>query len=37
MRIEYIDNLLQTSMTIRNKGCSLTVDHLIIDTGSLFS
>lgn len=33
MLIEYIDNLLQTSMTIRYKGRSLTVDHLVIDTG----
>lgn len=34
MRIEYIDNLLQTSMTIRYKGRSLTIDHLVIDTGA---
>ncbi|MGG6312409.1 retropepsin-like aspartic protease [Paenibacillus macerans] len=34
MRIEYIDNLLQTSMTIRYKGRSLTIDHLFIDTGA---
>ncbi len=37
MRIEYIDILLQTSMAIRNRDCTLTVDHLIIDTGSLSS
>ncbi|MFD1175970.1 hypothetical protein ACFQ3W_06565 [Paenibacillus puldeungensis] len=34
MRIKYIDNLLQTSMTIRYKGRSLTIDHLVIDTGA---
>lgn len=37
MRIEYIDNLLQTSMTICYKGRSLTVDHLVIDTGAAHS
>ncbi|MCT1398503.1 retroviral-like aspartic protease family protein [Paenibacillus sp. p3-SID867] len=34
MLIEYIDNLLQTSMTIRFKGRSLTINHLVIDTGA---
>lgn len=37
MRIEYIDNLLQTSMTISYKGNSLTIDHLVIDTGAAHS
>lgn len=33
MRIKYIDNLLQTSMKLRYQGRSLTIDHLVIDTG----
>lgn len=37
MRMELIDDLLQTSMTIRYKGQSLTVDHLVIDTGAAHS
>lgn len=37
MLIEYIDNLLQTSMTIRFKGRSLTINHLVIDTGAAHS
>lgn len=37
MQIEYIDNLLQTSMTIRYKGQSLTIDHLVIDTRAAHS
>lgn len=37
MKIEYTDNLLQTSMTIRYKGNSLTIDHLVIDTGAAHS
>ncbi|MBY0160783.1 retropepsin-like aspartic protease [Paenibacillus lautus] len=37
MLIEYIDNLLQTSMTIRFKGRSLTINHLVIDTGATHS
>jgi len=37
MQIEYIDNLLQTSMMIRYKGRSLTIDHLVIDTGAAHS
>ncbi|CAH1214954.1 hypothetical protein PAECIP111893_03876 [Paenibacillus plantiphilus] len=37
MQIEYLDNLLQTSMTIRYEGRSLTIDHLVIDTGAAHS
>ncbi|MGO4540504.1 retropepsin-like aspartic protease [Paenibacillus sp. 2TAB19] len=37
MQIEYIHNLLQTSMTICYKGRSLTVDNLVIDTGAAHS
>lgn len=37
MLIEYVDNLLQTSMTIRFKGRSLTINHLVIDTGAAHS
>ena len=37
MRIEYIDNLLQTSMTLHYKGRSLTVGRLVIDTGAAHS
>ncbi|MCA1291922.1 retroviral-like aspartic protease family protein [Paenibacillus sp. alder61] len=37
MQIEYIDSLLQASMTISYKGRSLTVDHLVIDTGAAHS
>lgn len=37
MQIKYIDHLLQTSMTIRYKEQSLTIDHLVIDTGAAHS
>ena len=37
MHIEYIDDLLQTSIMIRYKGQSLTIDHLVIDTGAAHS
>lgn len=37
MHIEYIDDLLQPSVTIRYKGHSLTIDHLVIDTGAAHS
>ena len=37
MNIEYIDDLLQTSIMIRYKGHSLTIDHLVIDTGAAHS
>ncbi|GAA0387429.1 retropepsin-like aspartic protease [Paenibacillus motobuensis] len=37
MHIEYIDDLLQTSIMIRYKGESLTIDHLVIDTGAAHS
>lgn len=37
MRIDLIDNLLQTSMTIYYKGRSLTIDNLVIDTGAAHS
>ncbi|MFB5763614.1 retropepsin-like aspartic protease [Paenibacillus medicaginis] len=34
MQIKYIDDLLQTSITIRYKGHNLTIDRLVIDTGA---
>lgn len=34
MKIEYIDGLLQTSLTLTYKGQSLIVDKLVIDTGA---
>lgn len=34
MQINYVHNLLQTSMTICYKGRSLTIDNLVIDTGA---
>jgi hypothetical protein len=37
MDIDLIDDLLQTSMTIIYKGISLTIDHLVIDTGAAHS
>jgi hypothetical protein len=37
MKINLIDNLLQTSMTIIYRGMSLTIDHLVIDTGAAHS
>lgn len=37
MRIDLIDNLLQTSMTIYYKGRSMTIDNLVIDTGAAHS
>lgn len=37
MQIEYIDNLLQTSMMIVYKGDSLTINNLVIDTGAAHS
>ena len=37
MDIDLIDDLLQTSMTITYKGISLTIDHLVIDTGAAHS
>ncbi|MNZ40074.1 hypothetical protein D3C78_575790 [compost metagenome] len=37
MQIKYIDSLLQTSMMIRYKGRSLTIDRLVIDTGAAHS
>ena len=37
MQIQFIDGLLQASMTICYKGQSLTIDKLIIDTGAAHS
>ncbi|GAA3411609.1 hypothetical protein GCM10020370_60500 [Paenibacillus hodogayensis] len=37
MHIEYINNLLQTSMTIHYKRRFLTIEHLVIDTGAAHS
>lgn len=37
MQIALVDNLLQTSMTIHYKGSSMTIDHLVIDTGAAHS
>jgi predicted aspartyl protease len=37
MQIEFTHDLLQTSMTIRYKGHSLTIDNLVIDTGAAHS
>lgn len=37
MQIEYIHDLLQTSMTICYNGRSLTIDNLVVDTGAAHS
>ncbi len=37
MQIEFIDDLLQTSMSIRYKARSITIDHLVVDTGAAHS
>lgn len=37
MKIDSIDGLLQTSMTICYRGCSLTINNLVIDTGAAHS
>jgi predicted aspartyl protease len=37
MNIDLIDDLLQTSMTIIYNGLSLTIEHLVIDTGAAHS
>ncbi|WP_151735390.1 hypothetical protein [Paenibacillus tengchongensis] len=34
MRIDYVDGLLQTSLTLNYKGQALTIDKLVIDTGA---
>jgi hypothetical protein len=34
MKIEYVDGLLQTSLTLNYKGQALTIDKLVIDTGA---
>ncbi|WP_081384380.1 hypothetical protein [Paenibacillus odorifer] len=34
MRIDYVDGLLQTSLTLIYKGQALTIDKLVIDTGA---
>lgn len=34
MRIDYIDGLLQTSLTLNYKGQALTINKLVIDTGA---
>lgn len=34
MKIEYVDGLLQTSLTLIYKGQALTIDKLVIDTGA---
>jgi hypothetical protein len=34
MKIELIDHLLQTSMTVNYKGNSIKIDNLVIDTGA---
>ncbi len=34
MKIELVDGLLQTSITINYKGQALTIDKLVIDTGA---
>ncbi|MBT2291687.1 retropepsin-like domain-containing protein [Paenibacillus albidus] len=34
MKIEYVDGLLQTSLTLKYKGQPLTIDKLVIDTGA---
>jgi len=37
MQIEYIDDLLQASMTISYKGRSFTINNLVVDTGAVHS
>lgn len=37
MQIEYTHDSLQTSMTICFNGRSLTIDHLVVDTGAVHS
>ncbi|MNP47878.1 hypothetical protein D3C76_1419600 [compost metagenome] len=37
MKIEFMHDLIQTSMTIDYKGCSLRIDNLVIDTGAAHS
>ncbi|MEC0228193.1 aspartyl protease family protein [Paenibacillus alba] len=34
MKIDYVDGLLQTSITLNYKGQVLTIDKLVIDTGA---
>jgi hypothetical protein len=34
MKIDYVDGLLQTSVTLNYKGKTLTIDKLVIDTGA---
>lgn len=34
MKIEYVDGLLQTSLTLIYKGQALSIDKLVIDTGA---
>lgn len=34
MKIDYLDGLLQTSVTLNYKGRALTIDKLVIDTGA---
>ncbi|ETT79615.1 hypothetical protein C173_00612 [Paenibacillus sp. FSL R7-277] len=34
MKIEYVDGLLQTSLTLNYKGQVLTIEKLVIDTGA---
>jgi hypothetical protein len=36
MKIELIDYLLQTSMTVNYNGNSIKIDNLVIDTGAKF-
>ncbi|MBP1995810.1 hypothetical protein J2Z66_007452 [Paenibacillus eucommiae] len=37
MQMDYLDGLLQASLTICYRGHSLTIDNLIIDTRGAFS
>ncbi|WP_339316405.1 retropepsin-like aspartic protease [Paenibacillus sp. FSL R10-2734] len=34
MKIEFVDGLLQTSLTLNFKGQTITIDKLVIDTGA---
>lgn len=34
MEIDYVDGLLQTSLTLKYKGQAMTIDKLVIDTGA---
>ncbi|NRF90019.1 hypothetical protein HQN89_03080 [Paenibacillus frigoriresistens] len=34
MKIDYLDGLLQTSVTLNYNGRALTIDKLVIDTGA---